>query len=96
MGWGGCHWVVALTVDSEVERDAGDECGVGAELVVVSIIVPCSTVFVVPICRPLFALFPCDEALGTVGGPAGTDSAVVVVVAGMVVWAWRWFRLWWP
>ena len=87
MVWGGCHWVVALTVISEVERDAGDECGVGAELVVLSVIVPCSAVLVVPICRRLCALFPCDEALGTVGGPEGSDTAVVVVVAGMVVWA---------
>ncbi len=87
MVWGGCHWVVALTVVSEVERDAGDECGGGAELVALSVIVPCSAVFVVPICRCLCALLPCGEALGTVGGPEGLDTAVVVVVAGMVVWA---------
>ncbi len=96
MVWGGCHWVVALTVVSEVERDAGDECGVGAKLVVLSVIVPCSAVFVVPICQPLCALFPCGEAMGTVGGPEGSDTAVVVIVAGMVVWARRWFHLWWP
>ncbi len=50
MVWGGCHGVVALTVVSEVDRDAGDECGVGAELAVLSVIVPCSAVVVVPVC----------------------------------------------
>ncbi len=78
---------MVLTVVLEVERDAGDECGVGAELVVLSLIVTCSAVFVVPICRLFCARFPCGEALGTVGGPEGSDTAVVVGVAGMVVWA---------
>ncbi len=66
MVWFGRHWVVALTVVSEVERDAGDECGVGAELVVQAGIVPCAAVFFVPICLPLCTRFPCGEALGAV------------------------------
>ncbi len=85
-------------------RDAGDECGVGAKLVVLFVIVPSSAVLVVPICRHLFVLFPCGVALGTVGGSEGSEAVVVVwlvpwvaeVVAGMVGWARRWFHLWWP
>ncbi len=87
---------MVLTVVSEVERDAGDEGGVGAELVVLFLIVTCSAAFVVPICRPFFARFPCGEALGVVVGPEGSDIMAMVGVAGIVVWARRWFHLWWP
>ncbi len=48
-GLGGRQEVVALTVVSEVERNAGDECGVCAELVVLSVIVPCSALLVLAV-----------------------------------------------
>ncbi len=83
--------------------DAWDEYVVGAGLVVLFVIVPCSAVLVVPICWHLCILFLCGEALGTVGGPEGADAMVVEwlvpwvakVVAGMAGWDQRWFHLWW-
>ncbi len=74
----------------------------GAEMVAVFIIVPCSAVLVVPICRHRCFRGSCGEALGTDGGLEGSDTVVVVwlvpeaaeVVAGMVGWAQRCLHLW--
>ncbi len=73
MVWGGYHGVVVLTVVSGVERDAWDECGVGAELSVLSVIVPCSTV-----CGASLPTFLCLLYSLVAGGPEGLDTTVMV------------------
>ncbi len=67
----GCHRVVALTVVLGVERDAGDECGVGAELAVLSAIVPCAAAVMGPVCQRFRT-----RSIPVIG-PRGLDTAVV-------------------
>ncbi len=62
---------MALTVVSGVERDAGDECGVGAELAVLSAIVPCAVAVMCPVCQRF------STRSIPVIGPGGSGTAVV-------------------
>ncbi len=67
-----------LWIVSELGRDAGDKCGVGAKLVALVVNVPCSAVLVVPICIPLCNKVPCGETLGDGDGTEGSETVVAV------------------
>ncbi len=66
-------WIVA-----GLGRDAGKECGVGAELVALVVNVLCSTVLVVPICVHLCDKVPCGATLGDRDGSEGAETLVAV------------------
>ncbi len=62
---------MALTVVSGVERDVGDERGVGAELAIQSAIFPCVVAVMCPVCRRF------STRSIPVIGPGGSGTAVV-------------------